>query len=67
MKIEELRNQSGHDLSQAFDKLVDEGFRLRIQHTSNQLESTASLKRVRRDIARIQTVLREREIGQHGK
>ncbi|MDZ4166003.1 MAG: 50S ribosomal protein L29 [Smithellaceae bacterium] len=67
MKIEELRNLSGEELNQALGKLVDEGFRFRIQHTSNQLESTASLTRVRRDIARVKTVLREREIGQHGK
>jgi large subunit ribosomal protein L29 len=41
--------------------LVEELFRLRIRHTSGQLETSSALGRARKDIARIKTVLRQRE------
>ena len=61
MKIKEIKDLSAGELHQKNKELDEELFRLRIRRTSGQLDSPASLKKVRRDIARIQTVLRERK------
>ncbi len=61
MKIKEIRNLGLSELKQKNTELVDELFKLKIRHSSGQLESTASLGKVRRDIARINTVLKEKE------
>lgn len=66
MKIEQIRDLSSDELRQRQSALNEELFKLRMQQGSGQLESTAMLKKSRRDIARVNTVLREREIGQHG-
>jgi len=61
MKIKEIRNLGISELKQKNSELVEEIFRLRIRHASGQLESTAILGRLRKDIARINTVLKEKE------
>jgi large subunit ribosomal protein L29 len=61
MKIKEIKDLSEGELLQKHKELDEELFRLRIRRTSGQLDSPASLKKARRDIARIQTVLRERK------
>jgi large subunit ribosomal protein L29 len=61
MKIKEIKDLSINELQQKNRDLDEELFRLRIRRTSGQLDSPALLKRVRTDIARIKTVLRERE------
>lgn len=61
MKIKDIRNLGLNELKQKNTELVDELFKLKIRHASGQLESTASLGKVRRDIARINTVLKEKE------
>ncbi|MDI9571246.1 MAG: 50S ribosomal protein L29 [Pseudomonadota bacterium] len=61
MKIKELRDLQGDELKQKQTELSEELFRLKIRHASRQLDSTATLGKVRRDIARIKTVLRQKE------
>ena len=61
MKIKEIRDFSINDLRQKSSELTEELFRLKIRHASGQLESTAMLGRYRKDIARINTVLKEKE------
>jgi large subunit ribosomal protein L29 len=61
MKIKEIRDLSINELRQKSSELTEELFRLKIRHASGQLESTAMLGRHRRDIARINTVLKEKE------
>jgi len=61
MKIKEIRDLGINELKQKNDELVEELFRLRIRHASGQVESTATLGRIRKDIARINTVLKEKE------
>jgi large subunit ribosomal protein L29 len=61
MKIKEIRDLGINELKQKNSELVEEFFRLRIRHASGQLESTAMLGRLRKDIARINTVLKEKE------
>ncbi|MDZ7577359.1 MAG: 50S ribosomal protein L29 [Candidatus Nanopelagicales bacterium] len=59
----ELRGLDDEDLTARLVELKAELFNLRFQSATGQLESHGRLKAVRRDIARIYTVLRERELG----
>jgi large subunit ribosomal protein L29 len=61
VKIKEVKDLSPDEMKQKNRELVEELFRLRIRHASGQLESPAMMKNIRRDIARIKTLLRERE------
>jgi len=61
MKIKEIKDLGMEELKQKGRDLAEELFRLRIRHTSGQLDSPAMMGRVRKDIARIKTVLREKE------
>jgi len=61
MKISEIRGLGINELQTKNGELAEELFRLKIRHASGQLESTATLGRLRKDIARIATVLKEKE------
>ena len=58
MKAEELKGKSGDELQTQLLDLKKEAFNLRFQRASGQLENTARIRQVRRDVARIKTVLR---------
>jgi large subunit ribosomal protein L29 len=58
-----LRQRSDEDLVEELRKAKETLFNLRFQGATGQLESHGRLKAVRRDIARIYTVMRERELG----
>ncbi len=62
MKTRELRELSNDELKRREEELKDQLFKLRAQHAIGQLENTAKLKNIRREIARIKTILREREL-----
>lgn len=62
MKASEIRDMSVDEMNEKLADLKDELFRLRFQLAVNQLDNTARLKEVKKDIARIKTVLRENEI-----
>lgn len=62
MKAAELRELDHHELSTRLAEAKAELFNLRFQLATNQLDNTARLREVRRDIARIATVMREQEI-----
>ena len=61
MKIKEIRALDASGLKQKMSELSEELFRLKIRHASGQLDSTVMLGRLRKDIARINTVLKEKE------
>ena len=61
MKIGEFRDLGADELKQREKDLDDQLFRLRIQKSMGQLEAAYKLKGVRRDLARVRTVLREKE------
>ncbi|MEN6332495.1 MAG: 50S ribosomal protein L29 [Smithella sp.] len=61
MKIKEIRDLGINELEQKRIDLAEELFKLRIRHASGQLEPTAKLGSLRRDIARVNTVLKEKE------
>jgi large subunit ribosomal protein L29 len=60
LKVDELRAEGGKVLTERLLQLKREQFNLRFQKATGQLESTTRVREVRRDIARIQTVLREK-------
>jgi len=61
MKIKEIRDLSSGELQQKNRELTEELFKLRLRRAAGQLDSSAMLGQVRRDIARIKTVLVEKE------
>ena len=58
--VEELKNKSVEELSQELVTAKKELFNLRFQNATNQLDNTARIKEVRKNIARIQTVITEK-------
>jgi large subunit ribosomal protein L29 len=63
MKVVDVRAKTDDELAEQLDVFGREIFNLRFQRANGQLENTARVRQVRRDIARIKTVLGER----HGK
>jgi len=61
MKVAEVRDLAVDDLRQREKELDDQLFRLRIQKSMGQVEAAHKLKTLRRDLARVKTVLREKE------
>ena len=62
MKASEIRDMSVEEMNEKLAGVKEELFALRFQLAVNQLDNTARLKAVKKDIARIKTVLRENEI-----
>ena len=62
MKASEIREMTAEEMNQKLDSLKQELFALRFQLAVNQLENTARLKAVTKDIARIKTVMRAAEL-----
>lgn len=58
--VEDLKNKSEADLAKELVDAKKELFNLRFQNATNQLDNTARIKEVRKNIARIQTVLTEK-------
>ena len=58
--VEELKNKSAAELAQELVAAKKELFNLRFQNATNQLDNTARIKEVRKNIARIQTVITEK-------
>ena len=64
MKATEIRDLSVDEMNEKLVSLNEELFSLRFQHAVNQLDNTARLKDVKKDIARIKTVLRAADANQ---
>jgi large subunit ribosomal protein L29 len=64
MKASELREQSAEDLTERLEDLEEESFNLRFQHTLGQLSNPIRLRDVRRDIARVRTLMNENQAAQ---
>ena len=64
MKAVELRKSSVEELSTKLVELKAELFNLRFQLAVNQLENPMRIKAVKKDIARIKTIIRERELNE---
>ena len=64
MKANEMREKNVDELRELSEERRKELFDLRFKHYTGQLINTSSLRSVRREIARIETVIRERELAQ---
>ena len=61
MKANELRAKSGDDLQKELSELLKAQFGLRMQHATQQLANTSQIRKVRRDIARVRTVIKQQK------
>jgi len=61
--LKELREKTREELNEELNELKAELFRLRFQHATSQLENPMRLKQVKKDIARVKTIIREKELG----
>ena len=64
MKVQDIRNTETQELLNKVEEYKKELFGLRFQHATGQLEDTARIKNVKKSIARIKTIIRERELNQ---
>jgi large subunit ribosomal protein L29 len=64
MKAQEIRAMTLDELMQRLDDAHEELFNLRFQFSTGRLENFNRLTEVKRDIARLKTIMRERELGQ---
>ena len=64
MKATEIRELSAEELAVKLTDLKKDLFNLRLQHATNQLDNTTRIAEVKRDIARVNTILRERELSE---
>ena len=61
MKAEELKGKSPDELTKMLVEMRKEQFNLRFQQSGGQLENTAQMRKVRRDIARVKTMLTQQQ------
>ncbi|MDD2591536.1 MAG: 50S ribosomal protein L29 [Erysipelotrichaceae bacterium] len=64
MKIKDIREKSNEELLKEVNSLKEELFTLRFQQATGQLTNSAKMKEVKKTIARIKTVITERELGE---
>ena len=64
MKANEIRNLSVEELDKKLADLKKDLFMLRMQHATNLLDNPIKISNVRRDIARVKTVLRQKQLEQ---
>ena len=63
MKMQEIRDLSMQELEDKIKDLKEELFNLRFQNATNQLDNPMRIVSVKKDIARVKTVLKEKELG----
>ena len=61
-RIEKMRDQDTAELSERQNELSEQVFRLRFQLSTGQAEAVTKLRSARKDLARVKTLLREREL-----
>ena len=65
MKAEDIREWDDVEINARLKELVEEQFKLRFTSSMMEVENNALIGQVRRDIARVKTVIRERELAQN--
>lgn len=63
MRAKEMRERADEDLAKMMDEAKGELFKLKLNNATHQLDNTGGIRQNRREIARIKTILREREIS----
>lgn len=62
MKANEVRKMSGEELQTKLQDLKKDLFNLRLQHATNQLDNPIRIAEVKKDIARVKTIIREQQL-----
>ena len=63
MKIKEIREMSAEQLAEKLMELKKDLFNLRLQHATNQLDNPIRIAEVKKDIARVMTIIREQQLA----
>ena len=63
MKANEIRKMSAKELEDKLAELKKDLFNLRLQHATNQLENPVRIAEVKKDIARVKTIVREQQLA----
>ena len=63
MKANDVRKMSGAELEKKLADLKKDLFNLRLQHATNQLENPIRIAEVKKDIARVKTIIREQQLA----
>lgn len=66
VKAREIREMTTEELNRKLDELKEELFNLRFQKATGDIDNPMRIRAVKRDIARVQTILRERELAKGG-
>jgi LSU ribosomal protein L29P len=61
--LKELREKTRDELNEELNQLKAELFKLRFQHATSQLENPMKIRQIKKDIARVKTIIREKELG----
>jgi len=62
MELNKIREMTDVELRAELDKMIQELFNLRFQHVTGQLENPLKMREVKRNIARVKTIIREKEL-----
>ena len=63
MELNKMRQMTEIELAAELDKMKKELFNLRFQHVTGQLENPVKMRELKRDIARVKTIIREKELA----
>lgn len=63
MELKKMRDMTEMELTTELGKMKKELFNLRFQHVTGQLENPVKMRELKRDIARVKTILREKELA----
>ena len=63
MKANEIRKMNAEQLNEKLTGLKKDLFQLRLQHATNQLDNPVKIAEVKRDIARVKTIIREQQLA----
>ena len=63
MELKKMRDMSGAELNTELTKMKKELFNLRFQHATGQLENPVKMRELKKDIARVKTIFREKELA----
>ncbi len=63
MELKKMRDMTGAELNTELSKMKKELFNLRFQHATGQLENPVQMRELKKDIARVKTVIREKELA----
>ena len=64
MELNKIREMTDSELQAELEKMKKELFNLRFQHVTGQLDNPLQMREVKRDIARVKTIIREKELDQ---